>query len=119
MIYLAGPYSHPNVRVRLERYRAACRETAELRRAGHVVYSPIAQSHPLVEFGLPTSWEFWERFDQSHLERCDEVVVLMQDGWQESTGVQAEVRLARDLNIPVRYVEVGCAAECNVGVKRE
>jgi hypothetical protein len=72
--------------------------------AGHVVFSPIVHSHPLVEHGLSAGWKFWERFDHQHLERCDEVVVLLLDGWRESIGVQAEIRLARELSKPVRYV---------------
>jgi len=73
-------------------------------RAGHVVFSPIAHSHPIARFGLPTDWAYWERQDREHLARCDEVVVLLLDGWQESRGVQAEIRLAETLGKPVRYL---------------
>ncbi|MCP4786571.1 MAG: DUF1937 family protein [Fuerstiella sp.] len=37
--------------------------------------------------------------------RCDEVVVLTLDGWRNSEGVQAEVRIAAELGKPVRYLE--------------
>jgi nucleoside 2-deoxyribosyltransferase len=104
MIYLASPYSHPDPAVREQRFRAACRAMATLLRTGHVVFSAIVHSHPLVEHGLPADWKFWECIDRQHLERCDEVVVLMLDGWRESTGVRAEVRIARELGKPVRYV---------------
>ena len=110
MIYLASPYSHPDPVVRHARFRAACRAAASLLRAGHAVFSPIAHSHPLVEHGLPTQWGFWERFGREHLERCDEVVVLMLDGWRESVGVQAEVRIAVELGKPVWYTARGVAA---------
>jgi hypothetical protein len=104
MIYLASPYSHPDQTIREQRFRAACRAVATLLRAGHVVFSAIVHSHPLVEHGLPADWKFWECIDHQHLERCDEVVVLMLDGWRESTGVRAEVRIARELGRPIRYV---------------
>jgi len=58
----------------------------------------------LVEHGLPTDWAFWQHVDREHLERCDEMVVLMLDGWEESAGVQAEIRIARELGKPVRYL---------------
>jgi nucleoside 2-deoxyribosyltransferase len=103
MIYLASPYSHPDATVCEARFRAACRATAALLRAGCAVYSPVVHGHPLVEHGLPTDWTFWEQFDRDYLERCDEVIVLMLDGWRESAGVQAEVQIARDLGKPVRY----------------
>ena len=46
-----------------------------------------------------------EPFDREHLERSDEAVVLVLDGWQESRGVQAEIRIARELGKPVRYLD--------------
>jgi hypothetical protein len=49
-------------------------------------------------------WSFWEQYDRKFLERCDEVVVLMLDGWEESVGVQAEIRIAGELGKPVRYL---------------
>jgi nucleoside 2-deoxyribosyltransferase len=102
--YLASPYSHPDPAVREERYRAACRAAAALLLAGQPVFSPIAHSHPLVEYGLPADWSFWQRYDRELLERCDEVVVLMLDGWEESVGVREEIRLARAMGKPVRYL---------------
>ncbi|HZT79162.1 MAG TPA: DUF1937 family protein [Gemmataceae bacterium] len=104
MIYLASPYSHPDPAVREERFHAACRAAAALLRAGHAVFSPIAHSHALARHGLSEDWKFWEPFDREYLERCDEVVVLMLAGWRESVGVREEVRIARELGKPVRYV---------------
>jgi hypothetical protein len=104
MIYLASPYSHSEAVVREQRFRAACCATARLIAAGHVVFSPIVHGHPLVHHGLPTDWSFWERCDRDHLVRCDEVVVLMLDGWRESVGVAAEIRIAEELGRPVRYL---------------
>jgi nucleoside 2-deoxyribosyltransferase len=104
MIYLASPYSHVDAVVREQRFRAACQATARLIAAGHIVFSPIVHGHPLVHHGLPTDWPFWERFDRDHLVRCDEAVVLMLDGWQESVGVAAEIRIAAELGKPVRYL---------------
>ncbi len=95
MIYLASPYSHPDPVVREHRFQAACRAAAALVRAGCVVYSPIAHSHPIAQHGLPTDWAFWGHQEHQHLERCDAVVVLQIPGWVQSRGVQAEVRLAR------------------------
>jgi nucleoside 2-deoxyribosyltransferase len=104
MIYLASPYSHPDPAVREQRFRAACRAAVALLRAVQVVFSPITHSHPLAQHGLPGNWQFWERYDRAFLERCDEVVVLMLDGWGESVGVQAEIRIAWELGKPVRYL---------------
>lgn len=104
MIYLASPYSHPSPTVREQRFHAVCRMTVALMRRGQVVFAPIVHGHPLVGHGLPTDWPFWERFDREHLRRCDELVVLTLDGWRESVGVTAEIRIAGELGKPVRYL---------------
>lgn len=104
MLYLASPYSHANVAVREQRFRAACAAAAALIRAGHAVFCPIAHSHPLVEHGLPTEWALWERSARAFLERRDEMVVLMLEGWEESVGVRAEIMVADELGKPVRYL---------------
>jgi len=104
MIYLASPYTHADLSIREARFDAACLATAELVRAGHVVFSLIVHGHPLVRFDLPIEWDYWERIDREHLRRCDEVVVLMLDGWRESRGVQAEIDLAIEMDLPIRYL---------------
>lgn len=109
MIYLASPYSHPEVTIREQRFRDACRAAAALVASGLTVFSPIVHGHPLVNHGLPTDWSFWEPFDRDHLQRSDEVVVLTLDGWRESVGVAAELRIAEELGRPVRYLDPDAA----------
>lgn len=111
MIYLASPYSHPDPAVRERRFRGACRAAAALLRSGRAVFSPIAYSHPLVAHGLPTDWSFWEWQDREHLARCDEVMVLMLDGWEESVGVREEIRIAREMGKPVRFLDIARLVE--------
>ena len=94
MKYLASPYSHPDPAIRQQRFEAAVAAVAVLMRAGHRVFSPVVHGHPLTQHGLPSDWTFWERHARWHLERCDEVVVLMLDGWAESDGVLAEIDIA-------------------------
>jgi len=104
MIYLASPYSHPDAQVREARFEAACRVAAELVSAGHVVFSPIVHGHPLVRFGLPTDWGFWQRHDREYLGRSKLLLVVALDDWQQSVGVQAEISIARALGLPVAYL---------------
>ena len=104
MIYLASPYSHPDTDVRQERFDAACRAAAALLRQGKTTFSPIAHSHVLCRYGLPLDWEFWRQHDLQYLAACTEVVVLMLDGWAESVGVQAEIKIARELGKPVTFL---------------
>jgi Domain of unknown function (DUF1937) len=55
-----------------------------------------------VDDGRPGGGDLWRRLDRHYLACCDEVVVLMLDGGQESAGVQAEIALAPKLGKPVR-----------------
>jgi hypothetical protein len=59
MIYLCSPYTHPDPAVREARYEAACRTAAHLMRSGKIVFSPIAHSHGIAQYGLPKDWSFW------------------------------------------------------------
>jgi hypothetical protein len=54
---------------------------------------------------LASAWSFWQQIDREHLRRCDEVVVLMLDGWDRSVGVREEVCIARELGKPVRFLD--------------
>ena len=105
MIYLASPYTHADPLVRQRRFESACRAAAELIRQGRIIFSPIAHSHAICAFGVPLDWRFWERHDLKYLAACDEMVVLMLDGWQQSVGVQAEIAAARALGKPVSFLE--------------
>ena len=105
LVYLASPYTHPNAGVREDRFQAACQQTAAMICDGMHVFSPIVHSHPLAELGLPSRWEDWEAYDRAMLERCSELVVLKLPGWRESRGVEAEIRWARKLGKPIRFIE--------------
>jgi hypothetical protein len=85
--------------------------------AGEVIFCPIAHSHPIAEHmrfsSTPQGWRptdiavdggFWQRQDSPYLHACDELIVYMMPGWQESSGVTHEIAVARDRGIPIRYV---------------
>src|SRR5437016_753626 len=98
MIYLASPYSHPDPTVQESRFDAVCRVAAMLMRRGVQLFSPIAHTHPIAVAGeLPGHWDFWLMFDQWFITHCDEIWVLMLDGWKRSKGVQAEILMAREM----------------------
>lgn len=105
LTYLAVPYSHPDRAVRLARFEAVNRAAADLMRQGHYVYSPISHTHPIAEAGgLPLGWEYWQQYDRAIMAACNQMVVLMLDGWCESVGVTAEIALAEELGIAVAYL---------------
>jgi hypothetical protein len=106
LVYLACPYSHPDPAVREERFHASNRAAAQLMGQGIMVFSPISHTHPIAVAGdLPKGWDFWERYDRAVLSCCCKVVILQIDGWEQSTGVQAEIRIAVEMGIPVEFLE--------------
>lgn len=106
LTYLATPYSHPNSDIREQRFRVVNFVAGKLMHAGHLIYSPISHTHPIaIEYDLPVTWEFWEQQCVSYLNLSEKLIVLMQDGWKDSIGVAAEMRIAEELAIPIEYMD--------------
>ena len=105
--YVASPYSHPDKSVREARYVAACKAAAELMLRGKRVFSPIAHSHPIEQHGMTEVKDgtFWLSQDFPLLVGASELVVLMLSGWQESKGVQEEIRFCTLVGKPITYME--------------
>ncbi len=104
MIYLASNYSHDDPAIREARFVAVCQYAAKMMGDGLHVFSPIAMSHPIACHGeLPKDWAYWEASDRWFIERCDAVWVLMLDGWADSVGIRAELKIAQELGKPVKY----------------
>ena len=114
LVYLASPYSNPSYDVRVARYARICFIAGQLIKEGHHIFCPIAMSHPIQEFaGTCGSWEFWEEYDTAILLRCDELWVVTMPGWDESVGVQAEIKIAWDHGIKVRYIDANTYERSN------
>ena len=105
MIYLAQSSSHSDPAVRQWRLDAARKATASLVRTGLIVLFPIAHSYPLTQYNLARDGGFWQRHDRAHLEACSEMAILTLDGWKEGTGVNAEIRIAAQLRLPVLLID--------------
>ena len=103
MIYLASPYSHKQLGIRIQRFQLACEVTAKMLIKGHAVFSPIAYGHAMAR-SIGTHFEVWAPFNDDMLRKCSEMWVLMIDGWKESRGIAHEVKLATTLDIPVRFL---------------
>ena len=106
LTYLACPYSHADPATKEARFEAANKASAKLMKDGHLVFSPISHTHPIALAGeLSGDWHFWKDYDTAFIEASKELIVLKEDGWQESVGVQAEIKIAEELSIPVTYLE--------------
>jgi hypothetical protein len=107
LIYLAIPYSHPSEEVRNYRLHLVSDIAGKLMNEGNVVFSPISHGDTIAKIhNLPTDWEYWEKSCKSFVSRSTKVIVVMADGWDISTGVSEEIKLANELGIPVEYYSV-------------
>jgi len=106
MIYLASPYTHPDLAVMEDRFDKMCRVAGAYMKQGIIVYSPIVHCHPIaVRVDLPRDWEFWKKFDTETVLASKMVHVIKLPGWETSKGIAAEVKIAQDAGIPVLYVD--------------
>lgn len=55
---------------------------------------------------LPTDTNTWRTFSETLLKGCDELHVLMLDGWEQSSGVKSEIESATKLNISIKYIKL-------------
>lgn len=91
--------------IEAERYDDAVKYTAHLLKEGKVAFSPIVYGHPIAKaHNLPTYFDYWQHFCKEFIGKCKEFYVLMLDGWRESMGIAAEVKLVNELGVPVFYV---------------
>jgi hypothetical protein len=70
-----------------------------------VPLSPVVVGHNIVmKYGINAEFEYWATYCDSEIANCDEVHVLTIDGWKESTGVQAELKFAKQMGKPILYI---------------
>lgn len=121
-IYLASPYSHPELAVRLERTARVRRVCARLNeRPGINCYSPVNHGHDLPHHPEVAKCDaFWRPLNEDEIRRSDELHVLMLDGWDVSVGVTREIDYATSLGKPVVYIsESGHVIATKLSVRKE
>lgn len=103
--YLGSPYSHADPAVRHARYLAARQALRERLEARIWTYSPIVHCHHLaVDGGMPTEAKFWEAYDFAMIRASDRLVVLTLPKWEESVGLEGEIKCAKVNSIPIEYL---------------
>lgn len=106
MIYVATPYSHPELYTRVERYRSALAVVAELAKHRLNCYSPIVHWHHVnlehkLDFGHHELWK-WSDIPMMDLSVCGLFVKIQ--GWQTSKGMKHEETYMREKRKPVFWV---------------
>ena len=107
LTYLTAPYRHPSRTVRDARVEAVGSIAAGLTDNDRSVFCPLTYAQPLLEHGFgDRDDQWWYDYDVGWLPYCDELVVLMLPGREESEGVWIEIETAGTLGIRICYLEV-------------
>ena len=112
-VYLANPYSPLNKEAADAELTNHRRRLMEAWVGGMLIklygvnpILPIALSAAMSELHhFDTGFQQWVDNDYDLIRRCDEVWVLMTHGWKESVGVTAEIKYAKELGMPVKYID--------------
>lgn len=107
LIYLASPYSHSDLHVMALRELQVTTVAVKLIEAGYHVFGPITESAQYSKLSkkIGKGWKYWQDHDELMLSKCDELWVVMLDGWENSKGVKGEIAYATDRGIPITYIK--------------
>ena len=105
LVYLACPYSDPDPNIKQQRYMMANKVAAELLSQGILIFSPLTYSITLSQAGCHQGWVNWKDFDLKMLSKCDRLLVLKLPGWESSRGVAEEITHAKELGLPIDWME--------------
>lgn len=112
LIYLANAYSsklEDKDRAKLQSEQRRLLESligGQLKKKYSVtLILPIAVSAAMADLcDFDTGFDTWSGDDYTFISRCDEIWVLVSEGWKESYGVTEEIFFAIENNIPVKYI---------------
>ena len=116
MIYLASPYSHPDLAVRNRRFSQAVHTTLELQADGVNVFSPIVYGHAIATWQeereylleeIDTTAAGWQAFNFEMFNLCNSMKVIGLVGWVESIGVTMELEWAASRGFNVEVLREG------------
>lgn len=107
LIYLATPYTHEDPAICEMRHQIVTEVASGLFSTSHSVFSPISHCHEMArQYSLPTDWTYWQKYNRTMISRCTRLLVLCLEGWRESVGVQAEIKIAEEFGLSVEYVTI-------------
>lgn len=107
LYYLASPYSKYHLGINAA-FQHVAKLSADLLRAGITVYSPVAHTHPISQYGHidPYNHDIWLPFDSVMIDVCHGALVARLNGWDQSYGVKWEIEQFVKAGKPVIHLEV-------------
>lgn len=106
MIYIASPYSSPILTAQEHRFLRVRRFTIHLFNQGLVPFSPIVYAHEMAAAGgMRTDAKSWLKFNSDMLRHSEAMFIYMLPGWQDSKGVQYEIKQCKAMLIPMSFFD--------------
>jgi hypothetical protein len=104
--YLAIPYSDPDPAVMDYRAEVSDIVCADLMNNGRIIFAPISSCHHIAKkYDMPRDWPFWKRVDEQFVRASKTILVVALPGWEVSTGVTAERKIAEEAGIPMELID--------------
>jgi len=103
MVYVGAPYWDSDENVRNYRRRKAIEYSELLFRKGIPFYSPLMYSERFAKNNAKEG--YWLAHGLAMVNVCTEMRVICLPGWEESKGLQGEIKRAEGLDIPIKYIE--------------
>ena len=104
LFYLASPYTGTKEEVE-SRMELLCKSDAKLMKAGYLTVSPLLKHYIIHHESLPGDWAYWKEYSEELLIHCRGMIVVMTEGWRNSTGVLAEIAFCISNGIEVLYFD--------------
>lgn len=108
-VYLGGPYTHDRAEVQTYRADMITSVAAQLWAANIPTMSAVTHGHTIATrlpvLGADRYYGKWLQFSYRMLESAAAFAVLTLPGWKESEGVAKEETKARDLALPIVYLD--------------
>lgn len=110
LYYVATPFGHPEPVVREMRYQQALSIVTLLSQKGRFAYSPIVHYYQVCakqgwdKMSTAERWAIMKKFDFAAIDRCDEALFFMLEGWETSVGMHDEQEYCKEINKPFRMM---------------
>lgn len=107
MVFVCAPYSSNDQFIKESRFKSACIGCGLIMDLGGFPMSPLVHGVPIAnEMKLPDDFDYWSKYCLSFINKSDFLVVLNVEGWEDSSGIKAEIELAHKLNKPVYLFKI-------------
>lgn len=112
VIYVLSPYRSDDPEVVAKRVYECDRYCAHLFNHGFVPICTVSSGHRLTEqFQISDDFEVWRENCHTLIDICGEVHILLQEGWEESTGLGDEKEYIDKIRKPFRVVTIHASGD--------